>query len=462
MADNKNKKIAQEILPLVGGKENIVQARHCMTRLRLTLKDDSKADIEGLKALSGVVGCQFSGGQLQVIIGTNVGKVYDEFIALSGVVAHGAVEETADEPQEKKSFIDNLFGYISGSMTPVLPALIAAGLIKTVLAVFGPDLLGVITEDSNLYTYLTFLGDAGMYFLPIFLAVGAARTLKTSWAMAVYLAAVMLHPTFVQLATDGVDFTIFGIPCSVQNYSSTFMPIMLSVWAMSYVERFFRKHIPDALQVLAVPFCTIMIMTPVALCVLGPIGSFCSTYICNAITGLYNVVGPLATMLVGGLFLPLVFTGMHSMFYVYLYATFPTLGYDAFFLPGVVASSWAIGGAFLACMVRFKKKENKSFAASSFVTWLIGGVGEPFMYGVLIRNRKMLVASCAGGAIAGLVAGLVNLTANVLAPSNGVYGLFAFVGGSVWNYAALVITIGVGIATTFILCMILKVDDSDM
>ncbi len=456
-----NKQIAQNILPLVGGKENVAQAMHCMTRLRLTLKDQDKADVDGLKKIAGVAGCQFSGGQLQVIIGTNVGKVYDEFTALAGVAAEAAIDENLDAPAEKKSVINRIFGYISGSMTPVLAALIGSGLIKTILAIFGPQLLGVITEGSDLYTLLTFMGDAGMYFLPIFLAVGASNYLKANWVLGVYLAAIMLHPTFVELAAAGTPFTVFGIPTNVQNYSSSFMPIMLVVWVMSYVERFFKKHTPDALQVLVVPFGTIMIMTPIALCVLGPIGATLSNYVCGAVTGLYNVAGPLATMLLGGLFLPLVFTGMHGPFYVYLFTTFPVLGYDAFFLPGVVASSWTIVGAFLACLIKFKKKESKSFTISSFVAWIAGGVGEPFMFGILLRYRQLLLASCAGGAIAGLVAGLTKLTAYVLAPSNGVYGLFAFVGGPAWNYVALVITVAVSIIATFVISMMLKFDDSD-
>lgn len=460
MADNK--KIAQDILPLVGGRENISQAQHCMTRLRLSLKDDGKADVAALKALNGVAGCQFSGGQLQVIIGTNVSKVYEEFTALVGLAAQAAVDENLDAPAEKKGVVDSIFSYISGTMTPVLPAIIAAGLIKTILAIFGPQLLGVITEGSDVYTYLTFLGDAGMYFLPIFLAVGAAKKLNTNWVIAVYLAAAMIHPTFIQMATEGTPFTIFGIPTSVQNYSSSFMPIMLTVWVMSYVEKFFRKHTPDALQILAVPFCTVMIMTPVALCALGPIGATLSNYVCGAVTGLYEVIGPLATMVVGGIFLPLVFTGMHGAFYVYLFTTFPVMGYDAFFLPGVVASSWAIAGGFLACMIKFKKKENKSFAASCFFTWLVGGVGEPFMFGILLRNRKLLGASLAGGAIAGLAAGLCGLTAHVLSPNNGLYGLFAFLGGSTWNYIALAITLLVGIVATFVISLVIGVNDNDM
>ena len=461
MADNK--KIAQDVLPLVGGKENVSQAVHCMTRLRLTLKEDGKADLDALKGVSGVAGAQFSGGQLQIIIGTNVGKVYDEFLALTGLAAEAAVEENLEAPAKKKGgIVDSLFSFISGTMTPILPALITSGLIRTLPAILGPQLLGVIAEDSNLFTLFTFMGDAGMYFLPIFLAVSACNQLKANWAIGVYLAGIMLHPTLIGLATEGASFSVYGIPCSVQNYSSSFMPIMLSVWILSYVERFFKKYTPDSLQVLLVPFGTVMVMTPIALCVLGPIGSVCSDFLCNGITTLYNVAGPIATMLVGGLFMLLVFTGMHPAFYVYLFATFPVLGYDAFFLPGTLAASWCIAGAFLVCMVRFKKKENKSFAITSFIAWIAGGVGEPFMFGVLLRQRKLIGACIAGGAISGLVTGLTHLTAYVPTASNGVYGLLAFVGGSAWNYAAVVITVLVSVVTTFIIGMMLKIDDSEM
>jgi PTS system beta-glucosides-specific IIC component len=319
--------------------------------------------------------------------------------------------------------------------------------------------LGVIAEDSDLYTLFTFVGDAGMYFLPFFLAVGAAKKLNSNWGIAMYLAAIMLHPTFIDMATNGTSFTVYGIPCSVQNYSSTVMPILLAVWIMSYIEHFIKKHCPDALQIIAVPFLTALIMTPITLCVLGPIGSFASNYICGGIIKLYDIAGPLATMVIGALFLPIVFTGMHGVLYVYLFTTFPTLGYDSFFLPGVVASSWAIAGTVLATLVKFKKKSNRSFTISGFITWLVGGVGEPLMYGLLLRYRQLLYSCIISGGIAGLVAGLLHLTAYVLAPNNGIYGLFAFLGGPTSNYVALIITLAVAIGTSFAITMFMKIDE---
>lgn len=461
MADNK--KIAQDILAAVGGKDNILQAVHCMTRLRLTLRNNDIINEKDVKAIQGVAGCQFIGTQFQVIIGTNVPKVYDEFVKLSGVVAEAAINENLDTkaPKSVKSIINGILDYVSGAVSPLIPVFIVSGLVKALVTILGPSLLGILQESSDLYTLFTFVGDAGMYYLPILLAVSASKKLNCNWVVAAYLAFIMVHPTFMAMATEGANFTVYGIPCNVQNYSSSVMPILLTVWVMSYVEKWLRKYTPDVLQILLVPFATVLIMTPITLCALGPIGSFVGTYVCSAIIALYNVFGPTATTLIGGLFLPLVFTGMHPMFYVYLFTTFPTMGYDTFFLPSVVASSWAMAGIFLAIMVRFKKKENKVLAVTGFTTWLIGSVGEPFMYGILLRYKKLLFASIIGGAAGGLVAGLTHLTAHALIASNGIYGLIAFLGGSTWNYIALIITLAVSVIVSFLVAMAMKLDEDE-
>ncbi len=454
---DKNETIASNVLQAVGGKENVTSAMHCMTRLRLTLKDKSVTTPEELKKIDGVIGAQFVGDQLQIIIGPNVTKVYDAFVDMGGLQHEAAIDENLDG--EKKSVVDRIFGYISGSMTPILSALIAAGMLKMIVAVLGPSALNLINENSDIYVLLTFLGDAGMYFLPVFLAVSASKKLNTSWPINVYLAVAMLHPTFMAMATNGTPFTVFGIPCSVQNYSSQVLPILIIVYIESKIEKFVKKYCPDTLQILLVPLVTILIMTPIAFCVVGPAGSFLSNYICGGIIKLYDIAGPLATMLIGAFFLPIVFTGMHGMLYVYLFTSFPALGYDAFFLPAVLASSWTILGCWLGCLIKFKKKENKAFATTAFISWIAGGVGEPFMYGILMKNKKLLIASCCAGGIAGLVAGLLHLTAHVLAPSNGIYGLFAFLGGSPMNYAALVITVLVSAGCALAATLIIGVDE---
>lgn len=452
---NKNEQIVKDLLPLVGNKENISAATHCATRLRLNVKDKNAIDLEKISKVSGVMGAQQVGEQLQVIIGPGVAKVYEAFISETGLKAEAAIDENLDGP--KKKIIDRVFDYISGSITPLLPAFTAAGLFKTVVAIFGPNLLGWFSAESNIYILLTFLGDAGFFFLPIMLGVSASMKLKMPWIYGAYIGAIMQHPNFTALA--GQPFTVFGIPCSVQDYASTVIPILMIVWIMSYIYKFLRDHVHENLQLILVPFVTLLVMTPIALCVVGPAGSFLSNYIQKAVLWMNSVAGPLATTFLGAFFGPIVLTGMHIIFYVYLYTTFPTMGYDSFFLPGVVASSWAIVGIWLGCILKFKKKENKSFATTSFITWLIGGVGEPFMFGVILKNKRILLASCIAGGAAGLVAGITHLTAYVLSASNGIYGLLAFLGGPAWNYVALALTVIVSIGVAFAAMMFLGVDE---
>ena len=460
---DKNNELATRLLELAGGKDNVLKATHCMTRLRLNLKDYDKADIESIKKTPGVLSCLNSGGQLQIVIGTTVSDVYKEFIKISGVEELPAIDEDPDAvtPKGFKAIVDRVFGFLSGTMTKLIPIMIAASLCKTITAVFGPTLLNIMPAESDMYTLFTFMGDAGFYFIPIFLASFAAEQLNVSKAIAMLLAAIMIHPTFVSIAAQQLPFTVYGIPCNVQNYASTVLPIILVVWIMSYVEKFFAKISPKVLKVILVPFGTLIVMTPLALCVLGPAGAFIGSFVCQGIIGLYNVAGPLAVAVLGTLFSLLVLTGMHQLLFVYLFTTFPMLGYDSFMLPGILACSWAGTGVALAALLKFKKKENKSMIAGFIMTWFLGGVGEPMLYGLNLRYRTTLYASMIAGAIAGFVAGLLKLTAYVLNPSNGVYGISAFLGGPRSNYIALIVTIAVALISGFVVMMMMPLKEEE-
>lgn len=450
---DKNKELAEQILPLVGGKENILQATHCMTRLRLNLKDYSKADKDEIKKINGVSAALESGGQLQVVIGTNAAGVYEEFVKMTNLEWHEGIDENLDaaKPKDFKGYLDSVLGFLSGTMTNLIPIMIAASLCKTIVAVFGPSLLNVMSAESDIYTLLTIMGDAGFYFMPIFLAAFAAKKLNTNLPLAMLLAAVMIHPTFVDIANNGTAFTVFGIPCLVQNYSSTVLPILLVVWIMSYVDKFLKKITPDALKIIVVHFGTFIIMVPLALCVLGPLGAFLGNYVSQGIINLYDLAGPLALALLGAFFGCIVMTGMHQLLFVYLFTTFPMLGFDGFMIPGMMASSWAGIGVCLACLfIKFKKKENKSMIAGFITTWFLGGVGEPILYGVNLKYPTTLYASIISGGITGFVSALFGLKAYVLTASNGIYGLAAFLGGPTSNYVALAVMVIVGLVSGFV------------
>lgn len=460
---SKHTQLVETLLPLVGGKENILQASHCMTRLRLNLKDYGKADINAIKKVSGVVGCINSGGQLQIIIGTTVADVYDEFCKMTGLEKQAAVDENLDKGETKKltgkGIVDAIFAYLSGTLTAIIPVMIAASLCKTIVAVFGPDLLGVMSAEGDLYKLFTMVGDAGFYFLPILVANFAAKKLNVNSAIAMFIAGVMLHPTLIEMATNGTAFSVYGIPCSVQNYASTVVPILLIVWIMKYVEGFFKKFCPDVLKVVGVPFGTLLVMLPIALCVLGPAGSILGTYVCNGIIALYDMVGPLAVAIVGAFFALMVSTGMHSLLFVYLFTTFPMLGFDSFLLPGILASSWAGTAVGFAVALRCKKPENRSTFLSYILTWFFGGVGEQMIYGVMFKYKSALVASVAAGGIGGFVAGLMGLKAYVLSTSNGMYGLLAFLGGPTYNYIALAATIAASVIAGIAITMVLPFNE---
>lgn len=455
-------KTAKKVLQAVGGKDNVIQVTHCMTRLRFNLKDDKIPNQEEIKQIEGVAGVVQASGQYQIIIGTTVEAVYAELIQIGNFVEQEAVMETLDQTKEKRSaktILGAIFDYLSGSLTPLIPILLVASLCRTVAAVLGPQLIGAISEESSLYILFSFVGDAGFYFLPIFLGYSAAKKRNASIPIGMLLGAVLIHPTLINMVTNESSFQVYGIPAKIGNYASTVIPMILIIWVMSYVEKFFKKYSPDVLKVFLVPFGTLLVMLPLSLCVLGPAGAFFGTYICNAIISVNSVAGPLGVAIIGGTFAILVLTGMHPVLFTYLFVTFPMLGYDTFMEPGVLAASWAGTGVAIACAVKFKKRENRTLTISYIITWFIGGVGEPLLYGLSVPYKTPLYAGAIAGFITGLAAGLLNLTAYILSTSNGIYLIPAFVGGSASNYVALGITLLVGLVSGFLVMFFMKLEE---
>lgn len=450
---------ASQIIAAIGGNENIDTVTHCMTRLRFVLKDDDKADDEKVKAIDGVMGVTKKGGQYQLIIGPTVTNLYDVITNLLPATDVESNEKKTESKKDAKAIFNQVLDYISGSLTPLIPILLVCSLCKTVGVVLGPSLLGVVTEKSDIYQLFTFVGDAGFYFLPVFIGWSASRKLKTSIPIGMLLGAVLLYPSFVQMAEDGVAFSVYGIPTMLQNYSSTVLPMILTIAAMSFVEKFWEKFTPDVLKVFLIPFGTLLVMIPLTLVVFGPLGGFLGVYISEGLIALNSFARPLAVCVIGATFSFIVMTGMHTVLLTYLFVTFPALGYDNFLMPGILAASWAGAGVALACVYKFKSKEKKSLTLGYVVTWFLGGVGEPLLYGLNVPYKTPFVAGTIAGAITGLVAGMFNLTGHVLNISNGVYGLAGFVGGSNYNYIILGVTVAVGLISGFVTMLFFKLDE---
>lgn len=261
-------KLAQEILEKVGGKSNVNSLTHCATRLRFVLNDNGKANAEDIKAIKGVVGVANSGGQFQVIIGSDVAKVYQP---IKDIV--GAGENTQESTPQRP--LDKVLAIISGIFTPILPVITAAGMIKAVLSLLVVFKV-VTTEDQN-YQILNFIGDAGFYFLPVFLGATAAKQFKTNQYLGMLMGAILLHPTFTTMVAafkEGGDaISLFSIPFTATTYSSTVIPIILSVWFMSYVEKFADKISPKAIKFFSVPLIVALVTSVVTFSLLGPAGA---------------------------------------------------------------------------------------------------------------------------------------------------------------------------------------------
>ncbi|MGL6057432.1 MAG: PTS transporter subunit EIIC [Culicoidibacterales bacterium] len=460
MAKN-NDVLAKKILVAVGGADNVQSLTHCMTRLRFKLKNVALANKAEIKQIAGVIGCIDKGGQFQIIIGTTVDEVCQQLYCLLPHLDEQVEQKHAKrQDYSPKGILNTVFDYLAGSLTPLIPILIVASLFKTLAAVLGPALFGLVSAESDLYVLFSFVGDAGFYFLPIFAGYSAAKKFGCNPYIAMLLGAVFIHPTLMGILTDEVAFSVYGIPATLQNYSNSIVPIILTVWAMTYVERILTKISPDVLKIFLIPFGTALIMLPLQLTVLGPLGSFIGVYLCEAIVWFYELAGPLGVGLIGAFFALLVMSGMHIVLVSTMFMTFPILGYDSMLTPGVLASSWVSAGVAIACVWKFKQQENKTLTLGYLLTWFFGGVGEPLLYGLHVRYKTPLYASIIAGFISGAVAGFLNLSAYTLTAANGIYGLTAFVGGPTSNYVALAITIAVSLVSGIGVMMLFNLSES--
>ncbi|MBQ9327126.1 MAG: PTS transporter subunit EIIC [Solobacterium sp.] len=431
MADNR--KIAEDIVSAVGGVENINSATHCMTRLRLNLKDEKSVDDEVVKKIDGVLGVVHSGGQYQVIVGQNVPKVYSEAVEHLGVKGGGSVEE---EPEVKdrslKGIFSSIMDYLAGSLTPLIPILISAAMFKTVLSIFGPDMLNVFGAESDIYKLLDFVYDAGFYFLPIFIGYTAAKKINASPVLGMFMGAILIAPDLINLVAEGGSFHVFGIPAALNDYSQSVLPIILSVWVLSYVERFLKKYIPDALSTIFVPFLTILIMLPLSLCVLAPLGAFVGQYVSTALIAIGNSTGFIGIALIAALWEYLVMSGMHIIMVVTVLNIYMTTGSEAIIWPAALCATAAVFGMALGAFLKVKDKKEKSLCFGYFISGIIGGVTEPALYGIGFKYKKPFLGYMIGAAAGGLYVGLTHAVMYALGATNFLMVL-SFAGGTAGN-----------------------------
>lgn len=437
------KELASQIVDYIGGPENVDTHTHCMTRLRFTLKDDSKAQTEALKALKGVQGVIEKGGMYQVVIGTDVEQLYNEVAPLLGnAKATEVVNENLDD-KKKETVTNKIFTFISGCITPTLPVLIGSGLISAVLALLTN--FNILAKDANTYVLLNALANAAYQYLPVMVAYAGARRLKTNEYVAAFIMLALCSSTI-----SGVEgLSIFGISLTTVKYTSNIVPALMMVPVLAALDKVIVKYSPNAIKSVVRPFVLSMIMFPVTLLVLGPIGTLVGKLLAQFCIWVTSF-GGLSMAILSALHPLLVMVGMHTIITPLIVNEITTVGSSLLFSKAL-AANLAIAGAALAVGFKAKKAENKEAGISTGITALLS-VTEPALYGVLIRLKKPLISAIIASAITGVFIGIFDIRAYATA-SCSFLTLPIFMGGAMSNFylacAAAVIATVLGFVITW-------------
>lgn len=449
-------KTAKEILEKVGTEKNVKSVTHCMTRLRFNLKDESIVHDEEVKKIKGVMGVMKKGGQYQIIIGNDVSVCYKEFLKLGNF--ENEKEGTEDTTNKsKQNIVSRLLDVISGCMTPIIPAIMGAGMIKVVIVLLS--LSGILSEKSQTYTILYSMGDAAFYFLPILLAVSSAKKFKTNAYLALAVVSVMVYPNFMQLVSAGKAISFIGIPVTAATYTYSVIPVIMIVWVMSYIEKFVDKITPSFTKSFLKPMLILIISVPIALIVVGPLGAILGKGLSSATYMLHGKAGWIVIALLSAFMPFIVMTGMHWAFVPVVLTNLAHPGYDELLLVGMLASNLAQGSSSLAVALKTKNKDLKQVASASGISALLAGVTEPAMYGVTLRLKKPMIACVIAGGVAGIYSGITALKAYVYA-TPAIVALPQFIsknGGS--NFKNALITGAISIVIAFTATLIIGFDD---
>ena len=395
-------KLAVDIIKAVGGKENIVKASRCATRLRLVLKETTNEAKENVSNLTGVITVVESGGQFQVVIGTHVGKVFDK------VTSELNLDSNTIEDEPKASILNRIIATMSAVFAPFIYILAAAGILQGCLILI--NMANPSFSSTGTYEVLSFMSWAPFTFLPIFIAITASKHFKCNAFIAVACCAALVSPTWAEIASriaDGESVRFLGISLAETTYTSSVLPPLFLVWILSYVERFVDKKLPEVIKSLFTPFICMIVMVPLTILVIGPLSDSLATGIANGYNYLYNLAPAVAAAVIGGLWQVVVIFGVHWGVTPMCLANYDLYGMDtfqAFQTMAVIAQAGAVFGVF----VKARNKQTKNIALSAGVTGIFG-ITEPAIYGVNLRFKKPFICGCIAGAIGAVVGSFFNI-----------------------------------------------------
>lgn len=437
MAKKNYDELAEKIVALVGTAENITFATHCVTRLRFELKDHSLVDLEKIKAVSGVLGTQWSGGQLQIIIGPDVGKVYNELTGkyLKQDGEHAAEEKIAKregEKKEKKNIFSTALDLFSAAFSPLIPAIMGAGFISIILALLKQ--FGVLSDQSTTYILLNNISNTVYYFFPVLIAYSLAGRLKVNQVFAIVTACFLLFPDFANMfaaaAEKGTQVTFFAVPVMAVSYSKQIIPIFFSVILQKYVEKYIMKYTPKVIRTMVGSGLVLIVTIFLTITVLGPIGAKLTELFNAIVYWIVDVCGWAAVPIMAFLNPFFLGTGLGSANFPIMLMSYINNGYEALILPAALAGNAVQAGAGFAIALKTKNKELRSVSTECGITALMG-ITEPIIFSVHYRLKRTFFTVMVASGIAAILPGITGVACYALA--NGILSLPAYLPGGVMN-----------------------------
>ena len=442
--------LANDVVSALGGKENIVAVTHCMTRLRFVLKDESLTDAARLKSISGVLGVVRNDNQCQVIIGNTVSQAYREVVSLLPANLQPAV---AEGPQKLtlRRIGAGILDALIGTMSPLIPAIIGGSMVKLLAMIL--EMTGVLGKGDPTLTILTVIGDGAFFFLPLMVAASAAVKFKTNMSLAIAIAGVLVHPSFIELmakAAQGEHVEFALIPVTAVKYTYTVIPALVMTWCLSYIERWVDRITPAV---------TKNFLKPMLIVLIGPLGIWIGSAISALVYTIHGYLGWLSVAIMGALWPLLVMTGMHRVFTPTIIQTIAETGKEGMVMPSEIGANLSLGGSSLAVAWKTKNPELRQTALAAAASAIMAGISEPALYGVAVRLKRPLIASLISGFICGAVAGMAGLASHSMA-APGLFTSVQFFDPAnpmtiVWVFGVM----GLAVVLSFVLTLLLGFED---
>ena len=418
-------KCAKEIFDTVGGRSNLVSAAHCATRLRLVTVDNSKIDMKKLENIDGVKGVFSNNGQLQLIIGTGtVNKVYDEFLKVSGMTA-ATKEEVKAAAAAKQPVFKRMIKALGDVFVPILPAIVASGLMMGLVEALGKAMPAF--AGSDWYGILDLFANTAFTFLPILIAVSAARVFGGNIFLGAVIGMIMIHPNLINAwsvaSMDAADIPVwhlFGFSIRQVGYQGHVIPVIIAVWIMCKLENWLHKHVPEMIDLFVTPLCTVLITGFLTIGLIGPVFSTAETYVLEFASWIITVGHGIGAMIMGAIYPLTVVCGIHHMYNVIEAGMLASDGVNIW-MPIASAANFAQGAACLAVGLKARNYKTKSISIPSALSAALG-ITEPAIFGVNLRFMKPLVCGMAGGAVGALLGSIFHIGAT----SYGVTGIPGF------------------------------------